>query len=218
MRASGSQRLVVESVSPRVNCPVPRTAPPNPQSERRAHEPETRERKPAREPRGHRHHLAHHEKSESRRHADPHGARDLDRAPEARRLRGGHRHEAEHQGRDEDGEDGDERVVRQLREPGFEEALRGLEEEQRDEERPEREQHRERDLGEREEKDRVDRGKSDDEVDAKAGQVVGEIAIQDPALLDEEIRGIAALEDDLVDDGDRVEGTDDAGRELGRAR
>ena len=59
---------------------------------------------------------------------------------------------------------------------------------------------------------------SDDEVDAEAGQVVGEIAIQDPALLDQEIRGIPALEDDLIDDPDRVKGADDDRGELAKAR
>ena len=40
--------------------------------------------------------------------------------------------------------------------------------------------------------------------------------MEDPALLDQEARGIAALEDDLVDDADRVVGTEDARGELTR--
>ena len=42
------------------------------------------------------------------------------------------------------------------------------------------------------------------EVDADPGQVVGKIPIQQPALLQQQVRRIPALENDLIDDVDRI--------------
>ena len=88
---------------------------------------------------------------------------------------------------------------------------------QRDKERPKRQEHRERDARERQQEDRVDRGEADDQIDPEPGEVVGEIAVEEPALLEEQVRRIAALEDDLIDDRDRVKGADDDRAELRRA-
>ena len=117
-----------DRVSPRANCRVPRSAPPKPQASAALTTPKLLKRKPARESRRHRHHLAHHEKRESRGHAHPHRVRDLDRPALAHRLLRGDRDHVQHEGGDQDGEDRDEGIVRELREPGLEEALGGLEE------------------------------------------------------------------------------------------
>ena len=81
---------------------------------------------------------------------------------------------------------------------------------------PKGQKHRERDARQRQQEDRVDRRQSDDQIDAEAGEVVREIAIQEATLLEEEIRRIPAVEDDLIDDPDRIEGPDDDGGELRR--
>ena len=141
--------------------------------------------------------------------------RDLDRPTLAHRLLRRDRHDAQHEGGYEHRQQCDERVVRELREPGLEEALRGVEEKQRDEERPQSQQHRERDAGQREQKDRVDRGQSHDEIDPDPGQVVGQVAAEEPPLLKQQVRRIPALEDDLIDDADRIERPHDDRAKLG---
>ena len=126
------------------------------------------------------------------------------------------RHHMQHERGDQDGEDRDERVVRQLRKPRLEEALGRIKEEERDEEGTQGQQHRERNARQCQKKDRIDGGQSHDQIDPEPGQVVGEIPIEHPALLQEQIGRIATLKDDLIDDPDRIKGADDDGAEFGR--
>ena len=94
--------------------------------------------------------------------------------PERGRLLRGGGDDPHHERGDQHREDRDEGIVRQLRDPGLEEALGGLEEQQRDEEGAQGQEHRERDLREREEEHRVDRGQPHDQVDGEPREVIGE--------------------------------------------
>ena len=184
--------------------------------ERGTHDAEAAQREPGGKPCSHRHDLAHHEKRQPRRHADPHRVGNLDRAALTHGLLGGDRHHPQHESRHQNGEDRDERVVRQLCEPRLEEALGRLEEEKADKQGTQREKHRECDSGKRKKKDRIDRGQSHNQINSQSCQVVREIAIQQSTLRKKQVRRITAIEQDLIDDRDRIKRPDDDGREFGR--
>src|SRR5690606_26093284 len=105
------------------------------------------------------------------------------------------------------GQDGDEGVVGQLRQPCLEEPFGGVEEQERDEQRPQRQEDRERDLGEGEQEYRVNGGKTNEDVDGEGGEVVAH-AVEDPALLIQLLGHAIAVDDDFIDDGDGLKSTD----------
>ena len=212
-----SQRVVSRSIrGPARTARSGACAPPNPQASAALTTPKELKRQSAREPRRHRHDLAHDEERESRGQHTRTASAIWMPPPALAACCAAVETKRQHQRGDQHGEDRDEGVVRELRDPGLEEALGGLEEEQRDEERPQGQQHRERDPRECKQEHGVDRGDPDDQVHREACDVVREIAVEDPALLQQERRRIAAGEDDLIDDPDRVVGADDARGELRR--
>ena len=114
-------------------------------------------------------------------------------------MAGSGRNHLQHQGRGENGQDGNERIVRELCDPGTHEALGRFEKEERDKERTERDQDRKSNFRERQKKHGVDRGEPHDEVNGETRQREAPGALEEPALGEELRCDIAPVKEHLID-------------------